>query len=158
MKSVETPELDKRHEALAPRPVNDVLSEFYDWLLASGYVIARYGNPREGHRKCRTCHGSCRDGSKMTPRQRQLLILGALEDEDWPVCETCDGNGWIGYTYVDDESLAPTHESPTTLFAKFLEIDLAQIDVEQRAILDSLNDRPPDGYELVGDTWKKVCA
>lgn len=154
---IETPELDRRADALVAQPVNDTLTAFYDWLEASGIVLARYGAMKSRSTKCSHCRGRGVDLTALTPRHRQLMVQGALADHEWPKCEHCN-DGWVTNEYADENSLAPIHESPTRLFADFLDLDLAKMDEEQNAMLDVLGGLAPKGYELVGDTWKRVVV
>ncbi len=134
-----TPELDKQRAALAPRPVNDVLSEFVDWLTAEGIVLARYGRRGERREKCGHCSGRGFDPDKLTARQRQLLEIGRLPDADREPCPVCpDRSGYVWREYVDEDSLEPLHEAWDRLFARHLGLDLNAIEQERRALLAAL--------------------
>lgn len=136
--SAPTPELDKMLAAVEPRKVNDTLTEFVDWLERDGIILARYGAARERTRTCRVCRGRGFDPGRLTPRESQLLAKGLLPDSARTTCRRCHGNGQEVETYVDEESLAPIHESYTLLFARFLDIDMEKVEAERRAILDEL--------------------
>lgn len=136
---VPTPELDRQREALEPRPVNDVLTEFVDWLTGQGLLIAKYGRRGERKVKCPICRGRGFDADKLTPRQAQLLAKGLLSDADRERCEACRADpGYVWEEYVDDDSLQPHHERWGSLFARFLGLDEEAIESERRAILEAL--------------------
>lgn len=141
--SAPTPELDKLLASVEPRKVNDTLTSFVDWLERDGIVLARYGASRERTRKCRVCHGRGFNPHNLNARQQQLLAKGMLPDSDRQECPRCFGDGQEVETFVDEESLAPIHESYTMLFARFLDIDMAKVDAERRAILDELRQEAP---------------
>lgn len=128
--------------AIAPRKVNDVLSEFVDWLATEGIVFASYGVTKERTRDCKRCGGRGFDPRGMTARQAQLLRRGLLADEDRPPCENpdCD-DGMVWESYVDRESLQEIHEPYARLFARFLDIDEDAVERERRALLDRLAGR-----------------
>jgi hypothetical protein len=168
MMQTKTPELDRRHELLKPRPVNDVLSEFYDWLRADGLVLARWHDQREGYVKCPDCtlggilHPTGKDTSKLRRRQRQAIRDWPRRDgagdhrvvpihmreqfdaflyatlDPLPPCPTCYGHMEVTVMRPSSDYLAEHHESPERLFARFLDLDLDKIDDEQRAILAEL--------------------
>lgn len=134
-----TPELDKRREALEPRPVNDVLSKFVDWLTSEGIVLARWGPAKERQVRCPRCRGKGFDPEALSPREAQLLDRGLLKDADRAACPMCDDrSGYVRESYVDEGSLAPIHESWERLFARHLGIDLAKVDQEQRQLLEDI--------------------
>lgn len=81
MDAVQTPELDRRHEALQPRPVNDVLTEFYDWLASDGIVLARWGEPYEVPVRCPGCPTLAGVREKSL-RQRQRDVIHATVGDD----------------------------------------------------------------------------
>lgn len=136
MSDVATPELDKMLAAIAPRKVNDVLTEFVDWLESEKIVLARYGATKERTVRCDACDGTGFDSGPLTARQRQLLRRGALRDEDRPRCDCSDGKRWE--SYIDPNSLVEIHESYERLFSRFLGIDQDAIERERRAILEAL--------------------
>lgn len=139
----DTPELDKQHALNEPRPPFDVLSQFWDWLEANGYVLAKYGAPRQRRMTCPVCRGRCFDVSGLTPRQQQLLRSAALPDSERDPCPRCAGEGTVWEEVRDEDSLMEAHASPTRLFAEFWGLDLDKIESERRAILEELRQVAP---------------
>lgn len=134
---VATPELDKMLAAVAPRKVNDTLTDFVDWLTSDGIVLARYGATKTERRRCGSCGGRGFDAGGLTARQRQLLRRGELSDGERPPCPDCD-EGFVFVERVDEDSLEPVHEPWGRLFARFLQIDEDACERERRATLEAL--------------------
>lgn len=137
----ETPELDKMREAIAPRQVNDTLTDFVDWLTSDGIILARYGAARRRTVPCPACRGRGFDTSGLSKRQQQLLRLGQLTDDARPPCPGGCHYGKVHEEYLDPESLQPLTEPWSRLFARFLGLDEAAMDRERQALLEELGSR-----------------
>lgn len=134
-----TPALNKQREAIAPRPVNDVLTEFVDWLTSQEIVLARYGRRWEEKKKCHHCHGRGFEADALTARERQLLHRGLLPDVERAPCPVCrDRSGYVWVERCDEDSLEPIQEPWGRLFARFLDLDEDAMEDERRAILEEL--------------------
>lgn len=148
----DTPELDKQRACNEPRKPFDVLTDFYDWMVQEGIVLATYGRVRERSMMCGACKGRRFDPDGLTAREQQLLARGALPDEEREPCPRCEGRGREWVTEVDDDSLEPhrLHGSPEALFARFWELDLDKISAEREELLAELRRTAPPRC--------KICA
>lgn len=103
---------------------SQAIGEFIDWLLGQGIHLVRWGtNPDDPPLTCAFCNGTGLrwqqrgDGSARSPSN----------------CSHCGGTGQRAR-----EGWLPDTRSPNRLLADYFEIDLAKIEDEKRAMLESI--------------------
>lgn len=143
-REVPTPELDRFLKAIEARKVNDVLSEFLDWLVEEKhYEIVRSVGAVYTHKiSCPSdpCYFGV-DRSLMTPREMQVWKEGGARampehKERWP-CEVCGATGYIDQDRIDERSRV-TFPRPAAIIAEFLGLDEDKMEEERRALLEAL--------------------
>lgn len=143
IKTIETPECDRQSEIIHSGRAQAV-QDFYDWLAAEGYVLAKYQFEETVHcpgtRRDPFDSSNCEDGKvKRTVTQWQgHTRVGKVEAGE--TCTVCNGTGEVQHTF-SNPPLMPVFESPQNLMADHFGIDLNKIETERRAILDALREQ-----------------
>lgn len=128
-----TPELDKMSEFINSG-AREHLSHFWDWLESQGYWLAR----EEAAFEDRPCpNPACDNGTIIVanrdPYAGWSTSIPETVEED---CPRCDGKTYVR-KYFEKEIVSYTG-GPERLFAKYMGIDLAKVDLERRALLDEI--------------------